>query len=241
MGRYEAKAILTTAMAILSIGASSVTSQAATHQQISAAKAINASQQTSSFRTDIEYDCNDKYGSALIAALSSAQDTPAQDFIHVSTSCDKAISDKVKAVKIARSKKPVGSRSDMYGRLVIPSVGIDVALIIASGRDYCQAVTDASDSAAIQIGPFLEASHVISDHNNQDFRTLTNVTVGTPAYIETTNGRINLVCSTVFDGHNTDTMLTDGNYNNLVNVAEYLCYTCLDSWRNIRIVGFNTV
>lgn len=241
MGRYEAKAILTTAMAILSIGASSVTSQAATHQQISAAKAINASQQTSLFQTDIEYGHEDKYGSALISVLSSTQNTPTSDFISLSTSCDKAISDKVKAVKIARSKKPVGSRSDMYGRLVIPSVGIDVALIIASGRANCQAVTDAADSAAIQIGPFLEASHVISDHNNQDFRSLPSVTVGTPAYIETTNGRINLVCSTVMDGHNTDTMLTDGNYNNLVNVAEYMCYTCLDSWRNIRIVGFNSV
>lgn len=239
MSTYEAKAILATAVAILAIGASSVTSQASSHQQISAAKALNASRRTSSFQTESKYVYDDNNGSALIATLASAQDIPASEFIGVSTSCDKAISDKVKAVKIARSKKPVGSRSDMYGRLVIPSVGIDVALIIASGREYCQAVTDAADSAAIQIGPFLESSHVISDHNNQDFRTLTHVTVGTPAYIETTNGRINLVCSTVFNGHNTDTMLTDGNYNNLVNVAEYMCYTCLDSWRNIRIVGFN--
>lgn len=125
--------------------------------------------------------------------------------------------------------------SNFYGRLYIPSVGIDVALY----RGVSQSATDRADSAAI----FAYGSYdgeIIADHNNQDFSKLFNVVVGTTGYIQLSNGNvINIKCVEVINGHNTGTELTDENYNVVMGKYDYLMYTCRNGWKNIRICQWN--
>ena len=124
---------------------------------------------------------------------------------------------------------------NFYGRLYIPSVGIDVALY----RGISQSVTDRKDSAAI----FTYGSYdgeIIADHNNQDFSKLLNVVVGTTGYIRLKNGNvINIKCIEVINGHNTGTKLTDNNYRVVMGKYDYLMYTCRNGWKNIRICQWN--
>ena len=120
---------------------------------------------------------------------------------------------------------------NFYGRLYIPSVGIDVALYY----ELSQSVTDRNDSAAI----FTYDSYygeIIADHSNQDFSKLLNVSVGTIGYIKLCNSDIiNIKCVEVINGHNTGTELTDENYDIVMGKYDYLMYTCRNGWTNIRI------
>lgn len=120
---------------------------------------------------------------------------------------------------------------NFYGRLYIPSVGIDVALYY--GND--QAATDRADSASIfAYGTYDD--EIIADHSNQDFSKLFGVSVGDTGYIRLSDGgTINIRCAEVFNGHNTGTELTDSDYNNVMGQYDYLMYTCRNGWRNILI------
>lgn len=118
-----------------------------------------------------------------------------------------------------------------YGRLYIPEVNISVALY----EDDAQFITDRADSANII---FLGDSddYTIADHNNQEFSKLFNVNVGMYGYIELKNGNIiSLKCVDVFNGHNTGVRITDENGVNADNRTDYMTYTCMDNWRNVRI------
>ena len=64
----------------------------------------------------------------------------------------------------------------MYGRLVIPSVGVNVALFAV----VSQAAADAQDSAAYF--PFKNYM-LVADHWNQGFWKIKRCSVGTKAYI----------------------------------------------------------
>lgn len=120
---------------------------------------------------------------------------------------------------------------NFYGRLYIPSVGIDVALYY--GND--QAATDRKDSASIfAYGTY--DGEIIADHSNQDFSKLFGVSVGDTGYIRLSDGgTINIRCAEVFNGHNTGTELTDNDYKNVMGQYDYLMYTCRNGWRNILI------
>lgn len=124
------------------------------------------------------------------------------------------------------------SRPGMYGRLRIPSVGINVALFSVN----TQATIDARDSAAIYGG---NGGTTIADHQNQGFRAISNCVPGsTVAYIDTPEGTQRYICSVRMTGHNVSTALTD----DALNVFTYgglIMYTCRDNSYNIWIVCFD--
>lgn len=126
------------------------------------------------------------------------------------------------------------SRPGMYGRLRIPSVGINVAVFSINS----QATIDARDSAAIYGG---NGGTTIADHQNQGFRAIANCVPGsTVAYIDTPEGTQRYICSVRMTGHNVSTALTD----DALNVFTYgglIMYTCRDNSYNIWIVCFDPV
>lgn len=133
-------------------------------------------------------------------------------------------------------------REYMTGRLLIPDAGIDVALFSdGEGDDEAlirQNICDAEDSAAIYpVGDGI----VIADHNNQGFINLGQVKAGDRAYILRGDSILSLECELAIDGHNTGEGLTDADGNPFTAVSEYMCYTCDDSWTNIKIVGFRVI
>lgn len=124
------------------------------------------------------------------------------------------------------------SRPGMYGRLRIPSVGINVAVFTINS----QATIDAPDSAAIYGG---NGGTTIADHSNQGFSRIANCVPGsTVAYIDTPDGTQRYICSVRMTGHNVSTALTD----DALNVFTYgglIMYTCRDNSYNIWIVCFD--
>lgn len=126
------------------------------------------------------------------------------------------------------------SRPGMYGRLRVPSVGINVAVFSVNP----QAAIDALDSAAIYGG---NGGTTIADHQNQGFRAIANCVPGsTVAYIDTPEGTQKYICSVRMTGHNVTTALTDES----LNVFTYdglIMYTCRDNSYNIWIVCFDPV
>lgn len=118
-----------------------------------------------------------------------------------------------------------------YGRLYIPEANISVALY----EDDAQFITDRADSANII---FLGDSddYTIADHKNQEFSKLFEINIGTYGYIILKNGNVvSLKCTDVFNGHNNGVRITDENGVNADNRADYMTYTCMDNWRNVRI------
>lgn len=120
---------------------------------------------------------------------------------------------------------------DFYGRLYVPDAKIDVALYVG----YSQGICDRQDSANIfSFGT--DEGKTIADHSNQEFRKLFSVKVGTEGYIELKNGEIiNIVCTDIFNGHNDGVYIVDEEGNNVMDVADYMMYTCRDGWRNVII------
>lgn len=121
--------------------------------------------------------------------------------------------------------------TNFYGRLYIPDVGIDVALY----NEYSQDAVDRKDSAYL----WMFEPHpgiTIGDHNNQEFGKLYDVTPGMKGYIVYPTGAMTVIsCYDVFNGHNDTITLTDNDYNDVLGLADYTLYTCLDHWTNVRI------
>lgn len=135
----------------------------------------------------------------------------------------------------------IENNSDMsdlyYGRLHIPDAGISVALYYG----WQQYITDRADSANIFSWPDYD-SCTIADHNNQEFSKLFNVQVGTTGYIELKSGKIiNIKCREICNGHNTGSYIIDEYGINMINKADYIVYTCIDHWTNIRICLWDMV
>lgn len=132
---------------------------------------------------------------------------------------------------------PVSQAASYYGRLHIPSVGIDVGLYRSSDR---QAVVDRKDSACIFRLSYGRRTCLIADHHTQSFATLFDVVEGTTGYIISHDGEItHIICMQVLDGHNTGKRITDKNKQNVIGDYDYLMYTCDGYWRNVRICQWN--
>jgi hypothetical protein len=124
-----------------------------------------------------------------------------------------------------------------YGRLHIPSADINVALYYG----WQQYITDRADSANIFSWKDFD-SCTIADHNNQEFSKLFDVQIGALGYIELKNGEtIKIECVDVFNGHNTGQYIINEYGVNTVNKGDYIMYTCVDHWTNVRICIWNIV
>lgn len=125
------------------------------------------------------------------------------------------------------------------GRFYIPSVGIDVGL--AQGCES-QAITDRADTAWFQEYNFWsgDTTHVIADHNNQDFANLTGVSVGDEAVIENPDGTTTtLVCKEVLDAYNRGDIVTADGRCLDSEAGNYVVYTCHGD--GVRAVIFEEV
>lgn len=144
----------------------------------------------------------------------------------------------------AAIRSQMASRPGMMGRFVVPSVGIDVALIVPDNpyeKKITQSIVDAIDSAMI-CADCMGAPYVIADHRNQTFGNLTSIVPGTKAYIETGDDSttIELVCTAVIDGYNYDVLIRESG-EGIAGLATYVCYTCHYDYaqtRRVRFVGW---
>lgn len=126
------------------------------------------------------------------------------------------------------------SRNRMIGRLVIPSVGVDVALF----NSYTQGIVDRQDSAGTY--RYNGGQMVIADHKNQGFSAMkASVPNETIAYIndgETIEVYIcvdNNIGSNKATGIPYDLLDCNGNSIYLQNAGGICMYTCNDHWSNI--------
>ena len=118
------------------------------------------------------------------------------------------------------------------GRLVIPSVGINVALYL-SGED-AQALADAEDSACwMEIRSDLNG--VIGDHVNQDFSALFYIRPGDSCSIFKNGREHRYVCVSTGYGSNVETDVLDEDGSSLFDCGDdRLCmYTCANGWQYI--------
>ena len=183
------------------------------------------------------------------AEADKATPTPAPSATAEPAPTDKPLSPEVQALTEENQKvmDELRQRQYMEGRLVIPSAGIDVALFNwgtnpngSSDPDkdveaVRQAVVDNSDSALLYYDP--PVGNIIADHSTQDFANLTNVKEGDAAYILSGDRIVSLRCDLVTDGVNTGYGITDkdGGWH---HEEDYTCYTCLEDWTHIQLVGF---
>lgn len=107
----------------------------------------------------------------------------------------------------------------MYGRLVIPSVGVNVALFAV----VSQAAADAQDSAAYF--PFKNYM-LVADHWNQGFWRIKRCSVGTKAYIYRGTSIQTLTCTGICRGVNAgyDLLYEDGS--SATTGSGTIMYTC---------------
>ena len=183
------------------------------------------------------------------SALPSAAPTAIPAPTPTPTPTAKPVSPEVQALQPRNQEvwREMHRREGMDGRLMIPSAGINVALftwinasvsaadpeeIVAQVR---QLIVDYEDSAVLYNDGY---GSVIADHSNQDFSTLSSVAVGDPAYILAGDHVVSLRCRLVTDGVNTGTGITDKDGNNITAGSDYTCYTCLEDWTHILVVGF---
>lgn len=133
-------------------------------------------------------------------------------------------------------------RPGFDGRLLIPAAGIDVGLFSSGyGEDVTQMrqnITDALDSALLY---YDGVGFIIADHSNQDFASLPLVQKGDRAYILEGNSILTLSCSLVTDGVNTGEGIRDINGEYITDESLFTCYTCLEDWTHIHIVGFKEI
>ena len=132
--------------------------------------------------------------------------------------------------------KPVDSRKGLIGRLLIPSVGIDLAVREPVNDSEAQAFVDERDSAAIF---WRGDARIIADHNNQGFAYLSKVSIGDKAEMCLKDGsQISYTVVDKFKGHNTGPELTDEDYNCIYddNIGGLTLYTCYAGWENIWVV-----
>ncbi|MCQ2529176.1 MAG: hypothetical protein MJ108_08705 [Saccharofermentans sp.] len=167
---------------------------------------------------------------AVISSMSysSLAYTPTMDSINPRTG-------KESNVEINNENPQINSQG--YGRLVISSANIDVALY----NSISQSVCDAEDSACFYHMPNIQGM-TIADHNYQAFSSLTQVNVGDIGMIKTNNGgTIYIKCVEVADGHNTIDSLVYEDGTVATGRCDYLTYTCLENYKNIRICQWNII
>lgn len=135
------------------------------------------------------------------------------------------------------------------GRLVIPSLGVDVLLqdVSAGTSAYAQQVTDEEDSAAwfdrgSSYGGGCQV--FVADHNYQGFSAIEDAVPGETALYWLHDGEVTPYrCLDVFHGQNTGRFIADGGGNDITrdNVGGLALYTCLNDWQHIAIAEFEPV
>lgn len=118
----------------------------------------------------------------------------------------------------------------IYGRFIIPDVGVNVAIIQSSLQSVC----DAEDSACYW--PY-EGNNYIADHHDQGFEVIKQCKVGTESFIYNGENIQRFVCVETLRGHNTTWCITRENWQCLSDdYQEHLItYTCDGCWQNIAI------
>lgn len=137
----------------------------------------------------------------------------------LATLCDKEFEEKISSVSNESVLSEMQRRPGMYGRLSIPSVGVNVALFTGSA----QSLVDAPDSAA-----YFPAgnSMLIADHWNQGFTKIKKCHVGTQAYIYRGTSIQTLTCTGVCQGVNSDYDLLYADGSSATMGGNTLMYTC---------------
>lgn len=107
----------------------------------------------------------------------------------------------------------------MYGRLVIPSVGVNVALFAV----ISQAAADAQDSATYY--PFKNYM-LVADHWNQGFWKIKRCSAGTKAYIYRGTSTQTLTCTGICRGVNADYDLLYEDGSSATTGSGVIMYTC---------------
>ena len=89
-----------------------------------------------------------------------------------------------------------------YGRLIIPEVGVNVALFYADDNldNQAQVLTDAQDSAVFM--PWVDDQYMIADHWTQGFINIKDCREGTRAYIKKEDCIEMYVCTEMTTGNN---------------------------------------
>ena len=139
-------------------------------------------------------------------------------------------------------EQEISGKPGMVGRLVIPSVSINVALYTDGGgatvEEMLQNICDREDAAAF----FCDGmGYLIADHNNQAFQVLDSVSLGDRAFILRGHSILSLVCDLKMDGHNYVKGIVDAEGNYVSALSDYVCYTCQDNWNNVSVVGFHVI
>ena len=130
------------------------------------------------------------------------------------------------------------------GRLIIPDLGINVALNYCVPREdinYAQYVTDCEDSACYFIR---NNTIIIGDHKNQGFSALYDSYIGEKAYILHSDGSvIGLVCERKTDHGSNSGLLYDENGVRASSSPQPLfTYTCNPAgWWDITIAYWNYI
>lgn len=125
----------------------------------------------------------------------------------------------------------------MYGRLVIPDVGVDVAVI----KVFSQETTDAQDSAAYFDW---NGAWLIADHWNQGFDAIKQCQPGDICYIVTGDDIEEYKCLRMDYGHNTGFDLTENDWSTSVTgqyPGKIIMYTCNNGWQNIAFVVWERI
>lgn len=138
-----------------------------------------------------------------------------------------------------QAEQEIRANPGMVGRLVIPSVGINVALYTdgegTTEEEKLQNICDREDAAAF----FDDGSgYLIADHNNQAFRVLGNVQQGDRAFILRGHSILSLECDLRMDAHNYGKGIVDAEGNYVSSLSDYVCYTCKENWNNVSVAGF---
>lgn len=188
---------------------------------VSHAKAVGATQMQPALSVEALYALT--RADAQIAAASFSNENYAVFSKKFSMVCDAKVKAESAESSLEVSNETVSeemaNRPGMVGRLVIPPVGVNVALF--SGCD--QAIVDAQDSAA-----YFSAgnSMVIGDHWNQGFTKIKNCAVGTKAYIYRGDSIETLTCTNVCRGINNDYDILYEDGTSATTGSWLLMYTC---------------
>lgn len=133
--------------------------------------------------------------------------------------CDKELKEKTGGVSNESVQAEMQRRPGMNGRLVIPSVGVNVALFDGNAQRF----VDAKDSAAY----FLAGNTMlVGDHWNQGFSKIKNCHAGTLAYIYRGTSVQTLTCTGVCSGINGDSDLLYADGSSATMGGGTLMYTC---------------
>ena len=154
-------------------------------------------------------------------AVQAANENVAGEAKRLASLCNANIKEKFITASVSNDAvlEEMARRPNMYGRLVIPSVGVNVALFAV----VSQAAADAQDSAAYF--PFKNYM-LVADHWNQGFWKIKRCSVGTKAYIYRGTSIQTLTCTGICRGVNAgyDLLYEDGS--SATTGSGTIMYTC---------------